>query len=117
MVAEAAKVIENAQRDINIAFRNDLARTFDRMGIRTKDALEAARTKGNFLPFSAAAGRRPHHRSRLLLPPHKAERLSYQSQVILLGPVWRRSERSFALCHLIEVVTTGQLNQAMVRAP
>ncbi len=50
-VAEAAKVIENAQRDINIAFVNELAKIFNRMGIDTQDVLEAAGTKWNFLPF------------------------------------------------------------------
>ncbi|WP_419177021.1 nucleotide sugar dehydrogenase [Desulfosediminicola sp.] len=50
-VAEAAKVIENAQRDVNIAFVNELSMIFNRMGIRTKDVLEAAATKWNFLPF------------------------------------------------------------------
>jgi len=49
--AEAAKVIENAQRDINIAFINELAMIFARMGIRTRDVLDAARTKWNFLSF------------------------------------------------------------------
>lgn len=50
-VAEAAKVIENTQRDVNIALMNELAMIFDRMGIRTTEVLEAARTKWNFLPF------------------------------------------------------------------
>ena len=50
-VAEAAKVIENSQRDINIAFVNELAKIFNRMGIDTQDVLEAAGTKWNFLPF------------------------------------------------------------------
>jgi UDP-N-acetyl-D-galactosamine dehydrogenase len=51
-VAEAAKVIENAQRDINIAFVNELSKIFNRMGIDTQDVLEAAATKWNFLPFN-----------------------------------------------------------------
>jgi UDP-N-acetyl-D-galactosamine dehydrogenase len=50
-VAEAAKVIENIQRDLNIALMNELALVFDRMGLRTADILEAAGTKWNFLPF------------------------------------------------------------------
>ena len=50
-VAEAAKVIENSQRDINIAFVNELSKIFTRMGIDTQDVLEAASTKWNFLPF------------------------------------------------------------------
>src|SRR6478672_12872373 len=51
-VAEAAKVIENTQRDLNIALMNELAFIFDRMDIRTQDVLEAAGTKWNFLKFS-----------------------------------------------------------------
>lgn len=51
-VAEAAKVIENSQRDINIAFVNELSKIFTRMGIDTQDVLEAASTKWNFLPSS-----------------------------------------------------------------
>ncbi len=51
-VAEAAKVIENTQRDLNIALMNELAVIFDRLEIRTKDVLEAAKTKWNFLPFT-----------------------------------------------------------------
>ncbi len=50
-VAEAAKVIENSQRDINIAFVNELSKIFTKMGIDTQDVLEAASTKWNFLPF------------------------------------------------------------------
>ena len=51
-VAEAAKVIENSQRDINITFVNELAKIFSNLGIDTKDVLEAASTKWNFLQFS-----------------------------------------------------------------
>ncbi|MDE2206677.1 MAG: nucleotide sugar dehydrogenase, partial [Armatimonadetes bacterium] len=51
-VAEAAKVIENTQRDLNIALMNELALIFDRLGIRTRDVLDAAGTKWNFLPFA-----------------------------------------------------------------
>ena len=50
-VAEAAKVIENSQRDLNIAFVNELALIFERIGIDTHEVLEAAGTKWNFLPF------------------------------------------------------------------
>ena len=50
-VAEAAKVIENAQRDLNIAFVNELALIFDRLNVDTREVLEAAGTKWNFLPF------------------------------------------------------------------
>jgi UDP-N-acetyl-D-galactosamine dehydrogenase len=84
-VAEAAKVIENAQRDINIAFVNELALIFERMGLDTNQVLEAARTKWNFLPFfpglvgGHCIGVDPYYLT------HKAESLGYHPQVILAG--------------------------------
>jgi UDP-N-acetyl-D-galactosamine dehydrogenase len=84
-VAEAAKVIENCQRDINIAFVNELALIFDKMGIDTIDVLEAAGTKWNFLPFRPGLvgghciGVDPYYLT------HKAEEIGYHSQVILSG--------------------------------
>lgn len=84
-VAEAAKVIENSQRDINIAFVNELALIFDRLGIDTLDVLEAAGSKWNFLPFRPGLvgghciGVDPYYLT------HKAESLGYHSQVILAG--------------------------------
>jgi len=84
-VAEAAKVIENIQRDLNVALMNELAFIFDRMNIRTKDVLEAARTKWNFLPFAAGLvgghciGVDPYYLTT------KAEELGYHPQVILSG--------------------------------
>lgn len=84
-VAEAAKVIENTQRDINIALMNELALIFDRMGIRTKDVLEAAGTKWNFLKFSPGLvgghciGVDPYYLTT------KAKTLGYHSEVILAG--------------------------------
>ena len=67
-VAEAAKVIENTQRDLNIALMNELAIIFHQIGIDTLEVLEAAGTKWNFLPFRPGPGRRPLHRRRSLLP-------------------------------------------------
>jgi UDP-N-acetyl-D-galactosamine dehydrogenase len=84
-VAEAAKVIENTQRDLNIALMNELALIFDRMGIRTRDVLAAAGTKWNFLKFSPGLvgghciGVDPYYLTT------KAEQLGYQPQVILAG--------------------------------
>ncbi len=84
-VAEAAKVIENSQRDINIAFVNELALIFDRIGIDTNEVLAAAGTKWNFLPFKPGLvgghciGVDPYYLT------HKAESLGYHSQVILAG--------------------------------
>ncbi len=84
-VAEAAKVIENTQRDLNIALMNELAIIFDRMGIRTRDVLAAAGTKWNFLPFKPGLvgghciGVDPYYLTT------KAEELGYHPQVILAG--------------------------------
>ncbi|MBJ6749672.1 nucleotide sugar dehydrogenase [Geomonas anaerohicana] len=85
MVAEAAKVIENTQRDLNIALMNELALIFDRMGIDTNSVLEAAGTKWNFLKFQPGLvgghciGVDPYYLT------HKAEKLGYIPQVILAG--------------------------------
>ena len=84
-VAEAAKVIENSQRDINIAFMNELSIIFNKMGIDTKAVLEAAGTKWNFLKFfpglvgGHCIGVDPYYLT------YKAEELGYHSQIILAG--------------------------------
>lgn len=84
-VAEAAKVIENSQRDINIAFVNELALIFERIGIDTHEVLEAAGTKWNFLPFKPGLvgghciGVDPYYLT------YKADSLGYHPQVILAG--------------------------------
>lgn len=84
-VAEAAKVIENSQRDINIAFMNELSMIFNKMGIDTKSVLEAAGTKWNFLKFQPGLvgghciGVDPYYLT------YKAESLGYHSQIILSG--------------------------------
>jgi len=84
-VAEAAKVIENSQRDINIAFMNELSIIFNKMGIDTLEVLEAAGTKWNFLPFRPGLvgghciGIDPYYLS------YRAEQFGYHSQIILSG--------------------------------
>ena len=84
-VAEAAKVIENSQRDINIAFMNELSIIFNKLGIDTKSVLEAAGTKWNFLKFfpglvgGHCIGVDPYYLT------YKAEQVGYHSQVILAG--------------------------------
>ena len=84
-VAEAAKVIENTQRDLNIALMNELALIFDRLGIDTRDVLDAAGTKWNFLPFRPGLvgghciGVDPYY-----LTPRREE-LGYHPEVILAG--------------------------------
>ena len=84
-VAEAAKVIENSQRDINIAFVNELAIIFNKLGINTNDGLEAAGTKWNFLPFKPGLvgghciGVDPYYLT------HKAQQVGYNPEIILAG--------------------------------
>ncbi|MCL4641631.1 MULTISPECIES: nucleotide sugar dehydrogenase [Olivibacter] len=84
-VAEASKAIENAQRDVNISFVNELALIFDRIGIDTNDVIEAAGTKWNFLKYKPGLvgghciGVDPYYLA------HKAQRLGYHPQVILSG--------------------------------
>ena len=84
-VAEAAKVIENSQRDINIAFVNELAKIFNMMGIDTQDVLEAAGTKWNFLPFKPGLvgghciGVDPYYLAQ------KAQEIGYHPEIIFAG--------------------------------
>ncbi len=84
-VAEAAKVIENSQRDINIAFVNELSKIFNRMGIDTQDVLEAASTKWNFLPFKPGLvgghciGVDPYYLAQC------SQRYGYNPEIILAG--------------------------------
>lgn len=84
-VAEAAKVIENAQRDINIAFVNELSKIFNKIGIDTADVLEAASTKWNFLPFKPGLvgghciGVDPYYLAQ------KAQEVGYHPEIILAG--------------------------------
>lgn len=84
-VAEAAKVIENTQRDLNIALMNELAIIFDRLGINTLEVLQAAGTKWNFLPFRPGLvgghciGVDPYYLT------HKAQQVGYHPEVILAG--------------------------------
>jgi UDP-N-acetyl-D-galactosamine dehydrogenase len=106
-VAEAAKVIENTQRDLNIALMNELAVVFERMGIDTQEVLEAAGSKWNFMPFRPGLvgghciGVDPYYLT------HKAEKLGYIPQVILAGRrindnmgryVARNTVKQMALC-------------------
>ena len=84
-VAEAAKVIENTQRDLNIALMNELSAIFRRLGIDTGDVLAAARTKWNFLPFPPGLvgghciGVDPYYLT------YRAEKVGYHPEVILAG--------------------------------
>lgn len=104
-VAEAAKVIENTQRDLNIALMNELSLIFDLVGIRTKDVLDAAGTKWNFLPFSPGLvgghciGVDPYYLTS------KAEDLGYLPQVILSGRRINDGMGKFIAQKLIKMLT------------
>jgi UDP-N-acetyl-D-galactosamine dehydrogenase len=108
-VAEAAKSIENAQRDINISFVNELALIFDRMNIDTHEVLEAAATKWNFLPFKPGLvgghciGVDPYYLAS------KATSLGYHPQVILSGRNVNDQMSSFVTEKLIQLLNTNGL--------
>ena len=109
-VAEAAKSIENAQRDINISFVNELALIFDRMGIDTQDVLAAAATKWNFLPFQPGLvgghciGVDPYYLA------HKASSLGYHPQVILSGRHVNDQMSAFVTNKVVQLLTTNKIN-------
>jgi len=111
-VAEAAKVIENAQRDLNIAFVNELSVIFNRMGIDTTEVLRAATTKWNFLPFKPGLvgghciGVDPYYLT------HKAQELGYQPQVILSGRRINDDMGRYAAHNVIRLMLKNGINVA-----
>jgi UDP-N-acetyl-D-glucosamine/UDP-N-acetyl-D-galactosamine dehydrogenase len=106
-VAEAAKVIENAQRDLNIAFVNELALIFNHLGIDTHEVLEAAGTKWNFLPFRPGLvgghciGVDPYYLT------HRAERAGYHPQMILAGRHINDSMGSFVAQQTVQTLASA----------
>src|SRR6185369_1232474 len=110
-VAEAAKVIENSQRDLNIAFVNELALIFQRIGIDTHEVLEAAATKWNFLPFKPGLvgghciGVDPYYLT------YKAESLGYHPEVILSG---RKINDNMAVYIANEVIKLRAKKQLLI---
>jgi UDP-N-acetyl-D-galactosamine dehydrogenase len=108
-VAEAAKVIENTQRDLNIALMNELALIFDRLGIRTADVLAAAGTKWNFLKFTPGLvgghciGVDPYYLTA------KAESLGYHPQVILAGRRINDGMGAFVAQQVIKLLSTSDV--------
>jgi UDP-N-acetyl-D-galactosamine dehydrogenase len=108
-VAEAAKVIENTQRDLNIALMNELAIIFDRMGIRTADVLAAAGTKWNFLKFKPGLvgghciGVDPYYLTM------KAQQLGYQPEVILAGRRINNNVGPFIAQKLVKLLIDGDV--------
>jgi UDP-N-acetyl-D-galactosamine dehydrogenase len=108
-VAEAAKVIENTQRDVNIALINELALIFNRMGIDTQAVLEAAGTKWNFLPFRPGLvgghciGVDPYYLT------HKAQAIGYHPEIILAGRRLNDSMGSYVASQLIKAMTKRRI--------
>lgn len=108
-VAEAAKVIENCQRDVNIAFVNELSIIFNEMGIDTLDVLEAAGTKWNFLPFKPGLvgghciGVDPYYLT------YKAAELGYHSQVILSGRRINDGMGKFVIENLVKKLISADI--------
>ncbi|HAI96473.1 MAG: Vi polysaccharide biosynthesis UDP-N-acetylglucosamine C-6 dehydrogenase TviB [Cycloclasticus sp.] len=109
-VAEAAKVIENTQRDINIALVNELALIFNRVGIDTEEVLEAAGTKWNFLPFRPGLvgghciGVDPYYLV------HKAETLGYHPQLISAGRRINDNMGHFVVSEVVKLMASKKIN-------
>lgn len=109
-VAEAAKVIENTQRDVNIALINELALIFNRLGIDTLEVLEAAGTKWNFLPFRPGLvgghciGVDPYYLT------HKAQQVGYHAEVILSGRRINDNMGYYAAGQVIRQLTKRRIN-------
>lgn len=108
-VAEAAKVIENSQRDVNIAFVNELAKIFNLMGIDTKAVLEAAGTKWNFLPFKPGLvgghciGVDPYYLAQ------KAQELGYHPEIILAGRRMNDSMGAYVASEIVKLMLNNDL--------
>ena len=108
-VAEAAKVIENTQRDVNIALINELALIFNKMGIDTEAVLKAAGSKWNFLPFRPGLvgghciGVDPYYLT------HKAESIGYHPEIILAGRRLNDSMGAYVVTQLVKAMTRRRL--------
>lgn len=108
-VAEAAKVIENAQRDINIAFVNELAKIFNRLQINTSDVLEAAATKWNFLPFKPGLvgghciGVDPYYLAQ------KAQEVGYHPEIILAGRRMNDSMGGYVASEIVKLMLANDV--------
>jgi UDP-N-acetyl-D-glucosamine/UDP-N-acetyl-D-galactosamine dehydrogenase len=109
-VAEAAKVIENSQRDLNIAFMNELSIIFNKMNIDTKAVLSAAQTKWNFLPFfpglvgGHCIGVDPYYLT------YKAKQLGYDSEVILSGRKINDSMGKYVANNIVKLLINSDVN-------
>ncbi|ADJ27445.1 Vi polysaccharide biosynthesis UDP-N-acetylglucosamine C-6 dehydrogenase TviB [Nitrosococcus watsonii] len=109
-VAEAAKVIENTQRDVNIALINELAMLFNRLGIDTQEVLDAAATKWNFLPFRPGLvgghciGIDPYYLT------HKAQAIGFQPEMILAGRRVNDGMGSYVASQIVKLMTQRRIH-------
>ena len=114
-VAEAAKVIENTQRDVNIALINELALIFNKMGIDTEDVLKAAGTKWNFLPFRPGLvgghciGVDPYYLT------HKAESIGYHPEIILAGRRLNDNMGAYVVTQLVKAMANRHIQVTEAR--
>jgi UDP-N-acetyl-D-galactosamine dehydrogenase len=114
-VAEAAKVIENTQRDVNIALINELALIFNKLGIDTEEVLQAAGTKWNFQPFRPGLvgghciGVDPYYLT------HKAESIGYHPEIILAGRRLNDSMGNYVVTQLVKTMTRSGIQVAGAR--
>ena len=114
-VAEAAKVIENTQRDVNIALINELALIFDKLGIDTLEVLEAAGTKWNFLPFRPGLvgghciGVDPYYLT------HKAQEIGYHPEIILAGRRINDGMGSHVVQRVVKLMTQSRIHAVDAR--
>lgn len=114
-VAEAAKVIENTQRDVNIALINELALIFDKIGVSTREVLEAAATKWNFLPFSPGLvgghciGVDPYYLT------HKAQEVGYHPAMILAGRRLNDEMGKYVASRVIKLMLQKRIDVAGAR--
>jgi UDP-N-acetyl-D-galactosamine dehydrogenase len=108
-VAEAAKVIENTQRDVNIALVNELALIFNKMGIDTLAVLEAAGTKWNFLPFRPGLVGGPCISVDPYTLTHKAQAIGYHPEIILAGRRLNDSMGGYVVSQLVKAMTKRRI--------
>lgn len=114
-VAEAAKVIENSQRDINIAFMNELSMIFNRLGIDTQDVLRAAGTKWNFLPFKPGLvgghciGIDPYYLT------YRSEQFGYHSKIILAGRRINDNMGKYVADEVVKLLIDSEVNVKKAR--
>ncbi len=108
-VAEAAKAIENAQRDVNISFVNELALIFDRLGIDTQDVLDAASTKYNFLSFKPGLVGGHCISVDPFYLAHKASQVGYQPNVILSGRRVNEQMAAFVASKVVKLMTAKDI--------